>query len=87
MIRNVGGRVDPTTLETMAILRKVAQGGGKDIGQGWNLIVLQHTDCGINIGYQPRPDLIAKHLGVDQAALEALAITDPHKAVAVDVAA
>ena len=87
VIRNIAGRIDMTTLQTMAILRKVAQGAGKDMGEGWNLIVLHHTDCGIDIGYRLAPDLIAEYLRVDQAALDGLAITDPHKAVAVDVAA
>lgn len=87
VIRNVAGRVDITTLKTMAILRKVAQGAGKDIGEGWNLIVLHHTDCGIAAGYRLAPDLLADHLGVEPSALESLAITDPYKAVAVDVAA
>ena len=87
VIRNVGGRIDMTTLQTMTILRKVAQGAGKDIGEGWNLIVLHHTDCGINIGYRLAPDLIAEYLRVDEAALESLAITEPYKSVAVDVAA
>ena len=87
VIRNVAGRVDMTTLQTMAILRRIAQGAGKDIGEGWNLIVLHHTDCGINIGYRLVPDQIAEYLRVDEAALEGLAITDPYKAVAVDVAA
>src|SRR5208337_2317033 len=35
----------------------------------------------------PPPELLAKYLGVAPADLDALAIADPHKAVAVDVAA
>ncbi|MCJ2048726.1 carbonic anhydrase [Methylobacterium sp. J-070] len=87
VIRNVAGRIDMTTLQTMAILRKVAQGAGKDIGEGWNLIKLHHTDCGISIAFRLAPDLIAEYLRVDQATLDDLAVTDPYKAVAVDVAA
>jgi carbonic anhydrase len=33
------------------------------------------------------PELLSKYFGVAQAELDAMAITDPHKAVAVDVAA
>ena len=51
----------------MIILRKVAQGAGKDMGEGWNLIVLHHTDCGIKIGYRQAPGLLAEHLGVERA--------------------
>jgi carbonic anhydrase len=31
----------------MAMLRIVAKTSGGEIGQGWNLIVLHHNDCGI----------------------------------------
>ena len=87
VIRNVGGRTDPGTLETMALLRAVVQVMGGDIGPGWNLVVLQHTDCGIRHCLSHAPDMLAKHMGVDVPGLEALAITDAHAAVALDVAA
>ena len=47
VIRNIGGRYPPGTLQTMATLRMIAQAEGAAPGPGWNLIVLQHTDCGI----------------------------------------
>jgi carbonic anhydrase len=53
---------------------------------GWNLIVLHHTDCGIT-RLVDSPELLAKHLGVTPADLDDLAVADPHKAVAIDVAA
>jgi carbonic anhydrase len=87
VIRNVGGRITPATLQTMALLRLVAMADpGGPPGPGWNLIVLHHTDCGINrlIGY---PDLLAEHLGVDKAELDTKQITDPWASVATDVAA
>jgi carbonic anhydrase len=87
VIRNIGGRITPATLQTMAMLRLVAAADpGGPPGPGWNLIVLHHTDCGINrlIGY---PDLLAEHLGVDRADLDATHITDPWASVASDVAA
>ena len=86
VIRNVGGRITPATLQTMAMLRIVAKASGGDIGLGWNLIVLHHTDCGITRLVRS-PELLAKHFGVTQADLDGLAIADPHKAVAIDVAA
>ena len=53
-IRNVGGRVTPGLLDELAMLRKVTQAAGGDIGQGWELIVLHHTDCGITrLGGRP----------------------------------
>ena len=86
VIRNVGGRVTPATLELMAMLRMVAKSSGGELGPGWNLVVLHHTDCGINC-LAHSPEVLAKHFGVNPADLDALAITDPYEAVAVDVAA
>jgi carbonic anhydrase len=70
----------------MAMLRIVAKANGGEIGQGWNLIVLHHTDCGITC-LAHSPELLAKHFGVAPEDLDDLAIADPYKAVAVDVAA
>jgi carbonic anhydrase len=84
VIRNVGGRITPATLQKMAMLRVVAKTSGGEIGPGWNLIVLHHTDCGINCLVHA-PELLAKYFGVAPAELDALAITDPRKSVVVDV--
>jgi carbonic anhydrase len=86
VIRNIGGRYTHGTLQTMATLRMIAQAEGAAPGPGWNLIVLQHTDCGITrLG--GHPELLAATFGIDEADLEAKAVSDPHAAVAVDVAA
>ena len=86
VIRNIGGRYTPATLQMMATLRAIAQAEGAAPGPGWNLIVLQHTDCGITrLGGQP--ELLAATFGIDQADLPAKAVSDPRAAVAVDVAA
>lgn len=87
VIRNVGGRINPATLQNMAIVRSVAKAQGKEMGLGWNLIVLHHTDCGITPCLQHAPELLAKNLGVTPAELDNLAIADPYAAVALDVAA
>jgi carbonic anhydrase len=86
VIRNIGGRYTPATLETMAILREIAQAEGAAPGPGWNLILLQHTDCGITrLG--GHPELLAGMFGIDEADLPAQAVSDPRAAVGVDVAA
>jgi carbonic anhydrase len=87
VIRNVGGRVGPATLETMALLRSVVQDRGGDIGAGWDFVVLHHTDCGIKNCRNRAPELLARHMGVAPDALAGLAIDDPYEAVALDVAA
>src|SRR5882757_6814180 len=86
VIRNIGGRYTPAALQTMATLRMIAQAEGAGTGPGWNLIVLQHTDCGITrLG--GHPDLLGSTFGIEEADLPAKAVGDPRAAVAVDVAA
>ncbi|CAN5421373.1 carbonic anhydrase [soil metagenome] len=87
IIRNVGGRVTPALLQTLGILRVVTQSAGGTVGDGWNLIVLQHTDCGIAGCLRLAPALIANYMGVDESGLDALSITEPRGAVIRDVAA
>jgi carbonic anhydrase len=86
VIRNVGGRITPATLQTMGMLKRIAQvGGGAPAGE-FHLIVLQHTHCGITRLDQDS-DLLASYFGTSREGLLAKAITDPRAAVAVDVAA
>lgn len=87
IIRNVGGRSNPALLETMTILDTVAKAGGAPLGEGWNLIVVQHTQCGIAGCYHHAPSLLASYMGVPEAELDTLAITNPYEAVALDVEA
>src|ERR1700724_3630979 len=46
VIRNVGGRVTPATLQTMGMLGEIAQREGGP-PMGFHLVVLHHTHCGI----------------------------------------
>jgi carbonic anhydrase len=87
IIRNIGGRINPALVETLVLLPTVARAAGQEMGLGWNLIILHHTDCGIIGCYKHAPDLLATHLGVGRADLDSMAITNPREAVAVDVAA
>lgn len=84
-IRNVGGRVTPATLQELVLLRQVSRSNGGDIGPGWEIVVLQHTDCGIT-RLEPQPGLLADYLGVDEAGLPGHAVSDPRAAVVHDVA-
>ena len=86
VIRNVGGRITPGTLQTMGMLNRVAQGEGGNPGGEFHLIVLQHTQCGI-AHLEGNPDMLAGYFGIGKEGLKAKAITDPYAAVAVDVAA
>jgi carbonic anhydrase len=79
VIRNIGGRITPATLQTISVLLSGTNPGTM------SLIVLHHTQCGITrmVG---RPDILADYFSIDPAELEAKAITNPRSAVAVDVA-
>ena len=85
-IRNVGGRVTPETLMELAMLRKVTQAAGGDLGPGWELIVLHHTDCGIT-RLVDQPQMLTDYFSVDATDLPARKVSDPDQAVMVDVAA
>jgi carbonic anhydrase len=82
-IRNVGGRVTPAALRELVLLRAVTRAAGADLGPGWDIVVLQHTDCGIT-----RLDAasLAGYFEEELDALEARAVADPFAAVAHDVA-
>ncbi|HEX6506220.1 MAG TPA: carbonic anhydrase [Chloroflexota bacterium] len=86
VIRNIGGRITPATLQMMALLGMIPQLEGAGPVSGLNLVVLQHTDCGIT-RLARVPDRLAAYLGVAAEELEAEAVGDPYAAVAVDVAA
>ncbi|MEV4267741.1 carbonic anhydrase [Kribbella sp. NPDC049584] len=59
VLRNLGGRVTPHTIQELVTLREIAQSTGSDIGPGWDIVVLQHTDCGTT-RIKDRPDLLAR---------------------------
>ena len=85
IIRNVGGRVTPATLRTMAMLSKVGQANVETRRPGdWNLVILHHTDCGMT-DLAAFPDLLAEYFDVTQGELDGKAVSDPHASVRVDV--
>ncbi len=87
VIRNVGGRVTPATIKTIAMLGKVGQAnGGGSPGVGWNLIVLHHTDCGMT-DLASFPDLLAEYFEIPAGELAGKSVSDPVGSVKVDVAA
>lgn len=86
VIRNIGGRITPATLQTMGMLSVIAQVQGANPGDGFHLLVLHHTDCGIT-RLEGKPDLLASYFGIGKAELEFKAVPDPRASVAVDVAA
>jgi carbonic anhydrase len=86
MIRNIGGRITSAVLDELVLLRKLTQAAGGDFDQGWNFVVLQHTDCGI-LRMQGEHQRLANFFGVDEESLGAKSVPDPYAAVHVDVTA
>jgi carbonic anhydrase len=87
VLRNIGGRITPVLLEELRLLGRIGQVTGKKPGGGgeFNLIVLQHTDCGIT-RLTGDPDKLAHYFQIAESELEQKAVSDPHAAVAADVA-
>ncbi|GIH19568.1 carbonic anhydrase [Rugosimonospora africana] len=87
VMRNIGGRVTPAALRSWAALAKVAEARLNGRPQpGAHMVVLHHTDCGIN-DLTAFPDLLADFFEIPAANLDTKAITDPHASVKIDVEA
>jgi carbonic anhydrase len=85
IIRNVGGRITPATLRTMAMLGKVGAANASTHRPGdWNLVILHHTDCGMT-DLAPFPDLLAEYFEIPGSELEAKSVSDPVRSLRVDV--
>ena len=87
VLRNIGGRIAPGTLQMMALLGRIAEVAGENAGGGgeFHLIVLQHTDCGIT-RLAGNPDMLASYFGIDKTEVATKEVMNPRAAVAVDVA-
>ena len=87
VMRNIGGRITPGTLEMLGLLGRIAQVAEANPGNGgeFHLIVLQHTDCGIT-RLAGDPDMLADYFEISKEELKAKVVTDPQAAVAADVA-
>jgi len=88
VFRNIGGRVTPGLLEMLRLLGRIAEVAQEIAGGGgeFNLIVLQHTDCGIT-RLAGDPDMLTKYFQIRPDELDGKAVLAPRTAVAVDVAA
>jgi carbonic anhydrase len=87
VMRNIGGRVSPALLEELGLLGRIGEVTGKVPGGGgdFNIIVLQHTDCGIT-RLAKDTDKLAHYFQIPEADVAKKAVTQPQAAVAADVA-
>jgi carbonic anhydrase len=88
VIRNIGGRLTPGLLEELGLLGRIGQVAGEIPGGGgeFNMIVLQHTDCGIT-RLAGDPALLTHYFQIKEGELKTKSVSDPRTAVSVDVAA
>jgi carbonic anhydrase len=88
VLRNIGGRITPGLLQQLSLLGRIGEVAGKIPGGGgeFQMIVLQHTDCGIT-RLARDPALLAAYFQIQEGELKKKAVTDPRAAVAADVVA
>jgi carbonic anhydrase len=89
VIRNAGGRVTQAVIDDLAFLAFLAGqlSGGQDADDRlFEVAVIHHTECGTGFLADPRfRRQAAEATGLDEAALAASAVTDPHLTVQADV--
>ncbi len=84
IMRNIGGRVTPGAVaEIELLIQLTAVIIGAPAPQG-DLIVLQHTDCGITRLQNP-PTLLAGYFDIDPDHIPAKHVAEPYRAVHHDV--
>jgi carbonic anhydrase len=84
VIRNVGGRVTPAVLRTLGLLAQIARTDGFTPGDGWNLVVVHHTDCGIS-HLTDNLEALASELETTTEDLDLKTITDPRASLVADL--
>ena len=88
VMRNIGGRITPGSLEQLGLLGRIGEvakavpGGGGE----FHLIVIHHTDCGITRLLND-PTMLAGYFQVREDQLAAKCVEDPRAAVTADVKA
>ena len=87
VMRNIGGRVTPGLLQELGLLGQIGEAARKPPGGGgeFNIIVIQHTDCGMT-RLKDKTSALASYFQIPEAELKTKSITDPRAAVAADVA-
>jgi carbonic anhydrase len=87
VIRNIGGRITPGSLEQLGLLGRIGEvakaipGGGGE----FHIVILQHTDCGIT-RLANDSAMLAHYFQIDEKDLKKKAVLNPREAVAADVA-
>ncbi len=84
VLRNMGGRVTPEVLHELALLITIAS--IEKLGSNFELILVQHTDCGIaRLGGPRHRNLLAKYFGIDADDVPSRDVTNPTAGVQFDL--
>jgi carbonic anhydrase len=84
VLRNAGGRVVPAMLPMLELLTAAGVVDAEAEG-GYELVLMQHTECGMaRLGEEQR-ELAADYLGVPPGELDLEALRDPRDQVRVDI--
>jgi carbonic anhydrase len=84
VLRNPGGRVTSDVLRSLLVLAAVA--AIEELGSGFDIVVVHHTDCGLSRLTGPDyASLVADYVGVTTEEVAGLALADPFTAVRHDV--
>jgi carbonic anhydrase len=84
VVRNAGGRVTPRFLETLTVLDRIAGKQGSSLGE-FELILMQHTECGAAGLADTDPEALASYLAVPGSELDAMSPGDPYDGVRADI--
>ncbi len=86
VIRNAGGRITPAVMADLAVLGVLAANMPGATPMQPELVVIQHTDCGMSRLANPAiQEQLARRLGRTTDEVAAMAITDPAKSVQEDI--
>ncbi len=83
VLRNIGGRVNDSIIESVAILDTLAQKIGN--GNRVNVAVVHHNDCGVSRFANPQlQQSLAHRINRDPSVIQEMVITDPNGSAAAD---
>jgi carbonic anhydrase len=84
VIRNGGGRVTPAALLNMGMLAAVRE-TDPNPPESFELILMQHTDCGVGRLMAEHADALAVYFGVDPEEVPEQFPDDPYKGIRLDI--
>ena len=86
VMRNGGGRVTPAVLLNLGMLATVRATEGGGGAEGFELVLMQHTDCGVGrLAGPEHADALAAYFDVSPDQVPAKHPDDPYEGIRVDI--